>query len=78
MVYIFMSHSLMLHQVNTSLNTCKETPGMKSDWSNSLWSQIIYVTVILTKPQGKAIYRCIKNANMSSSCTATHLEPLGL
>lgn len=77
-IYIFMSHSLILHQVNKSLNPFRETPGIKSDWSNSLWSQIICVTVILTEPESKAIYSCIKNANKSSSCISMYLELLGL
>lgn len=29
-----MPHSLILNQVNTRLNPRRETPGIKSDWSN--------------------------------------------
>lgn len=55
----FVPHSLMLLQVHTTLNLCRETPGLKSGW-NSLSSQIIHVTVVLTKPQGKAITVVLK------------------
>lgn len=54
----------------------KETPGSKSGW-NSLPSQIVYVIVLLTKPQGKA-YTVVLKMQVSllavPQCTWNHLD----